>query len=275
MASGFRSQPVAALLEEVSASGLYGQSLAEVMLGYEDVYTLDERDDESHRFWISFLSEIATDTDAFPPQVRAIAMECLCNYTVYHEDDDVRSKITFSRSLYDVTTELAEHDDSEVSARAIRFMGHISRRLENVPRVEPSKSGQMRIDFDRANLEHVIRQYGPYRFAEVHPEDFERVVAELLRRGGFTVEVTVYIGDGADLVASKRNTRVAVQVKRYSSTTAVGVSDVNQVIGAMQYYNCDKGLVVTTSRFTQSAVIWLKKAAGGPVGLGSPRRPDP
>lgn len=61
---------------------------------------------------------------------------------------------------------------------------------------------------------------------------------------------------GADLILEKDGERVAVQAKRHGST--VGIEAVQQVIGALRYYGAAKGLVITNSYFTPSAMNLAK-----------------
>jgi len=192
--------------------------------------------------------------------VRAIALEALDFYIEeYHPD--ISPTIKLPQHVYDSAIELADHDDTKVSSRALQLLGKISHRIEEMPRVPATSAQQQRIDFDKTDLKSVIEHYGPYRFADVHPEDFEKIIAQLFRRGGFSVQETSYTGDyGADLVASKGEERVAIQVKRYGPTNSVGVGEVNQVLGGMRYYDCNRCLVITTSRFTPAAIEMAKRA---------------
>ncbi len=262
--TGFRQQPTELLLTDTTYSCYCPEPVAGwfVRAAYDTtcVHFQEARDDGLHRRVVSFLCEVAASKDTYPPRVRAMAMRGLYYYTQEYEGD-VRATIKISQDVYDSACELAGHEDTEVASEAMQLLGHIAHRIESVPRAAVSTSMKQRIDFGRADLRDVVRQYGPYRFADVHPEDFEKIVARFLSAGGFSVNETSYIGDyGADLIASKGSDRIAVQVKRYGPTNPVGVGDVNQVIGAMQYYKCNKCLVITTSRFTASAIELAKGA---------------
>lgn len=88
---------------------------------------------------------------------------------------------------------------------------------------------------------------------------FEEYVAFKLRLAGYTgVAVTQKSGDyGADIIAYSPQTwfapakKVCFQCKRYSRP--VGVKAVQEIIGAMVYYRCNVGCVVSLSGFTESA----------------------
>ncbi len=72
---------------------------------------------------------------------------------------------------------------------------------------------------------------------------------------GYEVQQTNYSGDfGADLIVEKDDQKIAVQIKRYSETTKVGVQDINQVIGARNYYQCNKAIIATTSTFSMQGI---------------------
>lgn len=62
---------------------------------------------------------------------------------------------------------------------------------------------------------------------------------------------------GADLIVEKDGIKTAIQAKRYSNS--VGNKAVQEVIGSIKYYNCDREIVITTSRFTDSAKSLAEK----------------
>lgn len=88
---------------------------------------------------------------------------------------------------------------------------------------------------------------------------FEEYVAFKLRLAGYIrVDVTPKSGDyGADIIAYLPQTwfspakKVCFQCKMYSRP--VGVKAVQEIIGAMVYYRCHVGCVVSASGFTASA----------------------
>lgn len=58
--------------------------------------------------------------------------------------------------------------------------------------------------------------------------------------------------NGADVIAYKDNIKYVIQVKFYN--TPVGNKAVQEVVGAIGMYKAHKGIVVTNSTFTSSAV---------------------
>lgn len=83
--------------------------------------------------------------------------------------------------------------------------------------------------------------------------EFESFLSNLFQKMGYKVEQTKLSGDqGADLIISKFGERTAVQAKRHKNQ--VSNTAVQEVVASIKYYNCDKGMVATTSLFTASAI---------------------
>ena len=84
---------------------------------------------------------------------------------------------------------------------------------------------------------------------------FQNFMCKILKENGFTdVEVTGQAGDqGGDLLAKMGDEQLVIQAKRFSIDRKVTNSAVQEVIGAIAYYNANKGIVVTNSIYTQSA----------------------
>lgn len=94
------------------------------------------------------------------------------------------------------------------------------------------------------------------KLAEIDEMDgykFEEFMKQVYEQLGYSVHHTPKSGDqGADLIlTSKKRTRIAVQVKRYSGK--VSNSAVQEVVAAKGFYKCTEGIVVTNSYFTDSA----------------------
>ena len=92
------------------------------------------------------------------------------------------------------------------------------------------------------------------------PDAFERLCQRLLRECGFVeVEVTGRSGDGgidgSGILRLQRLVTVNVlfQSKRYNASNPVGSAQIRDFRGAMQG-RTDKGLLITTGRFTADAV---------------------
>ena len=60
------------------------------------------------------------------------------------------------------------------------------------------------------------------------------------------------VTNGADVIAHKDNIKYVIQAKFYNGS--VGNKAVQEVVASIGMYNADKGIVVTNSTFTSSAV---------------------
>lgn len=101
------------------------------------------------------------------------------------------------------------------------------------------------------------------------PTAFEFQVAEALRSLGLKVEVTGGVGDeGVDIVAVDpspiQGGQYIVQCKRYDPSHKVGVQEVRELYGVIQDKGVNKGILVTSSSFTNGA---LRFAEGKPLEL--------
>ncbi len=83
---------------------------------------------------------------------------------------------------------------------------------------------------------------------------YEQQVAIYLRSKGFRrVSITKASNDyGIDIICYKRRLKYGVQCKYYSKP--VGVHAVQQVVGGMRYYDCDRAMVVTNNTYTRQAI---------------------
>lgn len=88
--------------------------------------------------------------------------------------------------------------------------------------------------------------------------EFEEYLAAHFRKSGYKVFTTPKTNDyGADLIIKKNGEKVVVQAKRYKGR--ISNSAVQEVMGAIGYYNADRGMVITNSFFTANATELGKK----------------
>lgn len=88
--------------------------------------------------------------------------------------------------------------------------------------------------------------------------EFENYLYYVFLNLGYEVEKTPYSIDfGADLIITKNKIRTVVQAKRYNSP--VGVSGIQEILGAKGYYDANETLVVTNNRFTANSRKLAKK----------------
>lgn len=87
------------------------------------------------------------------------------------------------------------------------------------------------------------------------PRDFELMVCELYRRGGYSVESTPYTGDeGIDGVLRRDGLTVLLQCKRVQQ--GVGQPVVRDLFGCVMAAKADGGVLVTTGHASQQAKAW-------------------
>jgi restriction system protein len=105
----------------------------------------------------------------------------------------------------------------------------------------------------------------------LNPSAFERLVMRLLRESGFVhAEVTGRSGDGGidgkgiARMAGVLSFHVVFQCKRYQG--AVSAGQVRDFRGAM-VGRADKGLLITTGRFTRDAVTEATREGAPPIDL--------
>ncbi|QDU87758.1 Restriction endonuclease [Pirellulimonas nuda] len=225
-----------------------GELIVTVLTEYDD-----DRDSDAHIAAINALFTIIAREDC-PHFVRGYAIDFLCLYVTYcRENYDIDPKVP--QEVYATVGRLASGSDKKLAALAMTFIGTFSGHIAKYTKSTKTSNIQVRIDFSKSRIIDIIKEYGPHRFSMVHPEDFETIMSAVFLKDGYSIEKTAYVGDyGADFVATRAPQRVAVQVKRYAESTLVSVSDVNQVLGAKQFYKCNSCTVITTSHFTKPAI---------------------
>ena len=88
-------------------------------------------------------------------------------------------------------------------------------------------------------------------------EEFEVFLKDLYEFKNYKVTLTPITNDqGADLILEKDGEKCAVQAKFYD--TPVGNKAIQEVVAAINFYKCDKGIVVTNNSFTKSAIELAK-----------------
>jgi hypothetical protein len=98
----------------------------------------------------------------------------------------------------------------------------------------------------------------PHEIYSLPPRKFEELIAELLSRDGFDVQLTPPTRDGGrDILAAQRTAvgdhLTLVECKRYAQHRAVDVALVRALLGTVEHERATAGLLVTTSSFTGPA----------------------
>lgn len=109
------------------------------------------------------------------------------------------------------------------------------------------------------------------------PIAFERLVVELLQKMGYggAVEkagrVTQYVKDGGidgeiyeDVLGLGR---IHIQAKRYNKNSAIGRPDIQSFAGALLGDNANKGVFITTSRFSSDAISYAQNLSNARIVL--------
>lgn len=101
------------------------------------------------------------------------------------------------------------------------------------------------------------------------PSFFEQLVVDLLQKIGYGSkienpgEVTQYTGDGGIDGIIREDAlgfeKIYIQAKRWNSDHAVGGPDIQQFAGALIGKGANKGLFITTSRFSKAAIDFVSK----------------
>ena len=98
----------------------------------------------------------------------------------------------------------------------------------------------------------------PQKLANLTGVEFEKLLYRLFEAMKYKVELIGKSGDqGGDLIADKDGGRILIQAKCYRDWST-GNFAIQQVVGAMKYYDCSKAMVITTSYFTPQATALAK-----------------
>lgn len=97
------------------------------------------------------------------------------------------------------------------------------------------------------------RKYTLKQLDKMDGHQFEYACADVLKANGYKhVKVTRSSGDfGVDIIAEKDKVRYAIQCKRYNHK--LDNTPIQEVVGGLAYYQCDKGAVMTNQYFTEPA----------------------
>lgn len=174
-----------------------------------------------------------------------------------------KGKMTLNGILAHFMTEFRYQDEKYVEAFAEKVgNGLICKPLDKEKLV---KLVNMEISrFDMSKIQHLVHasdqpsdrnQITIFDADKLDGHAFQDLLAKVLEANGYTdVNVTGKSGDqGGDVVAALKDQKFVIQVKRYSIDRKVTNKAVQEVMGAIAYYNCDKGIVATNSYFTLSA----------------------
>ncbi len=108
-----------------------------------------------------------------------------------------------------------------------------------------------------------VLEKNPEHFYILSPFKFEEIVAELLNKYGFDIEMTGKTWDeGIDFFAIKYDvvrSIYVVQCKRYKRERRVGISEVRELFGVKNDFGSTMALMATTSFYTKPSKIFEEK----------------
>lgn len=104
----------------------------------------------------------------------------------------------------------------------------------------------------------------PEDMHQLHPRQFEEMVAELMEKRGYSVDLTKATRDGGkDLIVAHQadigNFIYYVECKRYSPSNPVGVNLVRELAGTISVDRVTAGIMVTSSYFSPDAIEFSEK----------------
>ena len=87
------------------------------------------------------------------------------------------------------------------------------------------------------------------------PDQYEKYVANYFHNKGYKVKQTPYSNDyGVDVFAEKNKDKIAIQAKMFSnSNRKINRQMVMEFYGAKDFFNCNKGIIVTNGEIIQNA----------------------
>lgn len=123
---------------------------------------------------------------------------------------------------------------------------------------------KLRNEFGIVNQEvlNFLRK-NPHKFYQLHPRNFEDVIAEIWKNMGYSVKLTPASRDGGvDIYAVETKKKeiilYTIECKKYKKSSPVGVKIVREIYGVSRFEAIRKniktvGVIVTTSSYTKDA----------------------
>jgi HJR/Mrr/RecB family endonuclease len=154
-------------------------------------------------------------------------------------------------------------DDLEIEFRATGYPGTYVHRIAlagpiGVYEVVPVPKASI-FAVDRIN-DTLLAELAndPAGLDRLHDREFEHVIARLITRMGYEVELTrATRDDGVDIFALRRDGfapwLTVVDCKRYRPDHRFGPDIVRTIAGVREQHNATTGMIVTTARFTDGA----------------------
>jgi formylglycine-generating enzyme required for sulfatase activity len=156
------------------------------------------------------------------------------------EYEKVKNEVATAMAKYaEVKRQIDEEEkrQREIRNQEIRIKQEEKERAERQRLAELAQSGQI--------------------LNSLSPQEFELIILEAFSRQGFKTTHTSFSGDeGVDGFIEKGNTKIAIQCKKYNDS--IGQPAIRDFYGAMMHFNCDEGIFVTTSDYSDPAKDFVK-----------------
>ena len=95
---------------------------------------------------------------------------------------------------------------------------------------------------------------------KISPQEFEATIARLYKKLGYQTELTPYVGDeGKDIIATKDGKKYFIECKKYCTNNKVSRPFLQKLYGAVSEHKVKKGILVTTSEFSQPAIEYADR----------------
>ena len=161
------------------------------------------------------------------------------------ECDRCRQLMVFRLLGFEYPVGAKEYQDSEAEGCEIIEEPYMEMEYDDIPEPLLSVYDQILID--------------PNSVYNLESWEFEELVAEVYSRNGFRAKVTQRTRDGGrDVIATCEVGGVSYstyfECKQQGARRPVGVEIVRGLYGVMERDRIDKGVIVTTSRFTRDAI---------------------
>jgi len=167
-------------------------------------------------------------------------------------------------------TEMRRREERGESQRFV-FLGNGMFSLVELVAGAPTKRTKSAVEQVRESRAEACQEIYRRLTSENQGDNFETLVADLLAALGYqNVEVIGGKDDqGVDIICEQREgitkTKVAVQCKCRSLAKQVGPKDVSTLRDNLSTYQCQQGIIVTTSRLNEAATTKAKEAGKDPI----------
>ena len=129
---------------------------------------------------------------------------------------------------------------------------------------ESNNNGYIKIQtFNDSKLIKIVNQsnnlYTEKSIRMLSPSEFEKFVAQVFSKNGYSTYVTDYSNDeGKDIEATKNGVKYFIECKHYSKDNSVDEDVISKLVGASVQKAVVNCIVVTTGYFTKKAILASK-----------------